>query len=229
MALDSGQIETITFDSFSTLVDVDSTAPAVAPYVDDPIPFAREWHSRAATYGMIANYIDAYETYFQLHRDALEYLLAVEDVTVSEAELDEMTAIYHEMRPFDDVEPGLTQLAEAGYTLGVISNGDPAMLESLLAVTEVKDQLSAVVSADEIERHKPAVELYEHAADRLETPIDRITHVSNGIVDVYGAMHAGMQGIWLNRQDAPAEPFGPSPDLCIDSIEELVAHVEPSE
>ncbi|MFB6299983.1 MAG: haloacid dehalogenase type II [Halobacteriales archaeon] len=225
MALDVEGIQTVTFDSFSTLVDVDSTARAVEEYVDDPIRFAREWHSRAATYGMIANYIDAYETYYQLHRDALEYLLATEGVTVNDAELDEMTAVYHDMRPFDDVKDCLTQLASAGYTLGIISNGDPAMLESLLSVADIEDVLSAVVSADEIERHKPAPELYEHAAERLETPIARIVHVSNGTVDVQGAMHAGMQGVWLNRQDAPTESFGPTPDLTVETLDELVARL----
>ena len=222
MALESGRIDAVTFDSYSTLVDVDSTATAVEEYVDDPVAFAREWHARAAVYGMVANHIDAYETYYDLHRDALEYLLARAGVEVSNDELDEMNAVYHDMEPFDDVRDGLRRLDEAGYAVGVISNGDPAMLESLVDVAEIDDVLAATVSADEIERHKPAVELYEHAADRLGTDPDSVVHVSNSQMDVQGAMNAGMQGVWINRQDAPAEPFGPDPDAVIDSIPELI-------
>lgn len=221
MTLDSDRIETVTFDSFSTLVDVDSTATAVEEHVDDPVSFAREWHARAANYGMIANYVDAYETYYDLHRDALEYLLAARDVAVSDDELDEMNTVYHEMEPFDDVRSGMERLREAGHELGIISNGDPPMLDSLVRVTDIDDLLSATVSADEIERHKPAVELYEHAADRLGVDPDAVAHVSNGQSDVQGAMHAGMCGVWLNRQDAPPEPFGPDPDLAVESIHEL--------
>ena len=220
--VDPDRIETVTFDSFSTLVDVDSTATAVEGYVDDPVSFAREWHARAAYYGTISNHIDAYETYFDLHRDALEYLLAAEGVEVSEEELDEMNAVYHEMEPFDDVREGMERLDGAGYGLGIVSNGDPPMLESMVGAVGVDDLLAATVSADEIERHKPAVELYEHAADRLGTDTGAIVHVSNGQFDVQGAVHAGMQGIWLNRQDNPPEPFGPDPDLAVESVDELV-------
>ena len=223
MALDTDRIATVTFDSFSTLVDVDSTATAVEKYVDDPVAFAREWHARAVTYGMVADDIDVYETYYELHRDALEYLLAAEGTTVSDDELDEMVAVYRDMDPFDDVRDGFDRLAAAGYDLGIVSNGDPAMLESLVEAVGVDDVLTATVSAGEIQRYKPAVELYEHAADRLDARPDAIAHVSNGQFDVQGAMHAGMQGVWLDRQEAPLDPFGPDPDCVVGSVDELVA------
>lgn len=222
MALDAEPIETVTFDSFSTLVDVDSTAVAVEDLVDDPVGFARAWHARAAQYGVVANQIDAYETYFDLHVDALAYLLAVRGVSLPEEELEERTSIYHDMEPFGDVRDGMERLREAGYDIGVVSNGDPAMLESLLRVADVGDLVSATVSADEIERHKPSRELYEHAADRLGVDPTAVAHVSNGTTDVQGAMHAGMGGVWLDRQDAPPEPFGPDPDLVVESMDELV-------
>ncbi len=208
MALDPDPAEVVTFDSFSTVVDVDSTAVAVNDHVDDPIAFAREWHSRAVRYGMVAYYIDAYATYYDLHRDALEYLLAEEGISVSDDELDELTDTYHEMEPFDDVRGGMERLREEGYELGIVSNGDPPMLESMVDAADIGDLLAETVSADEIERHKPAQELYEHAADRLGVEPSAIVHVSNGYVDVQGAMHAGMQGVWLDRQDRPSDPFG---------------------
>jgi len=41
MSLDTGAVETITVDSFTTIVDVDkSTREALAEYVDDPEPVA---------------------------------------------------------------------------------------------------------------------------------------------------------------------------------------------
>lgn len=218
MPINEDRIETVTFDSFSTVVDVDSTARVVEGYVDDPIAFAREWHARAAKYGMIGNYIDAYETYYDLHRDALEYLLSAEGISISESELEEMNAVYHEMDPFDDIRSGMKRLRDAGYDLGIISNGDPPMLDSMIETADISDLISAAVSADEIKRHKPAVELYEHAAERLDVSPGSIAHVSNGTTDVQGAMHAGMQGVWLNRQNSPPDPFGPKPDLAIDSM-----------
>lgn len=191
MPFDIDRVETITFDSFSTIV------------------FAREWHSRAADYGRVSNYIDTYGTYYELHRVALEYLLAAEGVSASDDELDEMNAVYHDIEPFDDVRSGVELLRDAGFDVGIVTNGDSETIESLLRVTDLGDLISESISADEIERHKPARELYEYAAERLDTDPSAMAHVSNGYMDVQGAMHTGMQGVWLDRQERPPDPFGP--------------------
>ena len=36
-----------------------------------------------------------------------------------------------------------------------------------------------------------------------------------------GAQHAGMQTAWVDRKSAPWEPFGPDPDLTIETFYEL--------
>lgn len=225
MVLNPDSIETVTFDSFSTLVDLESTVPAIEDYVEDPISFVHEWHDRAVHYSIVANYINAYETYYRLHRHALEYLLASRGIEVSDNKLDEMVSIYHDMEPFDDVRPGMAQLHEAGFDLGIISNGDPPMLDSLVRVAEIDDFVSETISADEIKIHKPARDLYEHAADRLNVGPESVVHVTNGRFDAQGAKHAGMQGIWFNRDQSPVDSFGPEPDLIIDSMYELVEHL----
>lgn len=58
-----------------------------------------------------------------------------------------MTAVYHDMEPFDDVRNGLAHLKVAGYDLGVISNDDPAMLESMVGSADIDDLLTTTVSA----------------------------------------------------------------------------------
>ena len=67
------------------------------------------------------------------------------------------------------------------------------------------------------------MELYEYAADCLDTDPTAVAHVNNGQFDVQSAIYARMQGVWLNRQDAPTEPVGLGPDFAIESFEELVA------
>ncbi|MFC6988109.1 haloacid dehalogenase type II [Haloplanus sp. GCM10025708] len=225
MGFDPSRVTVITFDSFSTLVDVDSTATAVEEYVDDPKQFARRWHSRAATYGMVANFTGSYESYYELHRDALEYLLEADGIAPSADVLDEMTAVYHEMRPFDDVRDGMAELRDAGYELGIVTNGNPSMIDSLLRTTDTEEFISRTISAHEIRRFKPAAELYEYAAEQFDADVTEMAHVGNGQFDVQGAMSAGMQGIWLDRQDSPEDPFGPAPDLTIRSLSELTSYL----
>jgi 2-haloacid dehalogenase len=222
MPLDADAVDVVTFDSFSTLVDVESTAVAVADSVDDPVPFAREWHSRAAYYGIIGHHDDAYHTYDDYHRLALEYLFEARGIAATADELDEITAVYHDMTPFEDVRPAMAALREAGYRVGIVSNGDPDMLDSLLDTVGIRDLVDDTASAHDVRRYKPAVELYDHAADRFGVRSGDMCHVANGYVDVMGAKHAGMQAAWCNRTATPPEPFGPEPDATVDSLADLV-------
>lgn len=221
MCFTSDDVEAITFDSFSTLVDVSSAARAVADYVDDPDAVVKCWRQRALEYSLVANGIDGYATYDELHRDGLEYALRERGLNLDDAELDDINEVYHDLDPFDDVYEGMKRLRDAGFDLYVLSNGDSAMLDSLVDSTGIGDLLDGTISADEIELFKPERALYEHAADRADTPPEAIAHVSAGWFDVLGAIHAGEQGVWIDREGKGWEPYGGEPDLEVASIHEF--------
>jgi len=60
MTLDAERVSTVTFDSYSTLVDVEAAEAALADRVDDPEPVSRLWRSRSLAYTFVANAVDAY-------------------------------------------------------------------------------------------------------------------------------------------------------------------------
>ncbi|MCT9095190.1 haloacid dehalogenase type II [Haloarchaeobius sp. HME9146] len=226
MSFDRSQVSTVTFDSYSTLVDVDAAENALAARVEDPEPVSRLWRARSLEYTFVGNHVDVYKPFYEVNRDALTYALDAHDVAVTEDERDEILAVYHELDVFDDVRDGIERLRDAGYDTYVVSNGNPEMLDSMVEHANIGDLLDGVVSAHEVEVFKPDAELYRHAAARTGTSIDEIAHVTAGWFDVLGAQHAGMQGVWVNRKDNPWEPFGDEPDLAVDGFDELVARLE---
>lgn len=221
MTFDPDRVTTITFDSYSTIVDVDAAVQALADHVDDPEPVSSLWRLRSLEYTLVANHIDAYQPFYEMNRDALQYALDVFDVDITEDERDEILAVYHELEVFDDVRDGIERLREGGYDCYVVSNGDPDMLSSMIAHADIGDLLADTISADEVETFKPAAELYRHAAARTGTPIDEIVHVTAGWYDVMGAKHADMQGAWVDRKGRPWEAVAGTPDLTVESFHEL--------
>ena len=221
MTFDPDRVRTVTFDSYSTLVDVDAAEAALADRVPDPEPVSRLWRSRSLAYTFVANAIDAYQPFYEMNRDALTYALAAHDVDLAPAERDEILAVYHELEVFDDVRSGIERLRDGGYEAYVLSNGNPEMLDSMVEHAEIGDVIAGTISADEVETFKPAAELYRHGAARTGTPIDEVVHVTAGWFDVMGASHAGMQAVRVDRKGTPWEPFGGEPDLTIESIHEL--------
>jgi len=221
MPFDPDRVSTVTFDSYSTLVDVDAAEQALAARVANPEPVSKLWRSRSLAYTFVANQIGANQPFYEINRDALQYALDAHGVDISTDERDAILAVYHELDVFDDVRAGIERLQEGGYDCYVVSNGNPAMLDSMVEHAEIGDLVEDTISADEIRTFKPNADLYRHAAGRTGTPIQEIAHVTAGWFDVMGATHAGMQGVWVDRKGTPWETFGTDPDLIIETFFEL--------
>lgn len=224
MGIDSDRVQTITFDSFTTIVDViGSTDRVLSMYLDDPTPVTRLWRHRAVEYRMLSNFVDEYETYYETTRDALEYTLAAHGIALSHEEIDEVVSVFYELDIFDDVRDSFEALAEAGYDQYILSNGNPDLLKAMVDRADIDEFVVDTISANEIRTYKPAIEFYRHAEKRTNTHAENIVHVATPWYDIYGAANAGMQTVWVNRMDDPWETFEGKPDAVVNSLAELLA------
>ncbi|WP_049924696.1 haloacid dehalogenase type II [Halopiger djelfimassiliensis] len=228
MSFDPDAVETIAFDSYGTLVDVSAVAEALSDHLEehDPDLVAKLWRERSLTYAMVGNAIGEYDAFYGMNRHALRYALETVGAGVGEDEREAILSTYHELPVFDDVRDGLERLRELGYDCYVVSNGNEGMLESMVDHADLETLLAGTISADEVERFKPVPDLYRHAADRIGTPVEAIAFVAAGWWDVPGAINAGMQGVWINRQGTRWGPYETDPDLTIERIPELVDELE---
>ncbi|SEH50053.1 2-haloacid dehalogenase [Halopenitus malekzadehii] len=221
MTLDSSRVDAVLVDSYSTLVDVESTRHALEPYTDEPRAVARIWQLRSREYAVVGNAVGVYRPATERHRHALQYALDVHGVDVSAADREEILASYHDLDVYADVRDGLEAVRDAGYSIAILSNGDPTLLESLVETAEIDDLLRATISADAIETYKPAAKLYEYAATRLDVAPEALLHVTASWSDVNGALNAGLQTVWLDRTDRSWEQYARDPDAIIDSLRDL--------
>lgn len=221
MPLDTGRIETITVDSYGTLVNPDAAGDAIAPYVEDPEPVLAQWRATYLSYVMIVDAVDDYRPFDELIRAALERTLGAHGIETTPTEREEIMTVYDDLEPFPDVQDGIAALA-ADRDVYVLSMGTPAMLDALLETANIGEFVEDTISVHEIQRYKPHAEVYQHAAARTGTPIERLVHVAGPSFDVRGAMAAGMQGVWIDRRGEPWDPIFPEPDLRITRFQDLV-------
>lgn len=227
-------IETVTVDSYTTLVDVGSQVEVLEEHVADLTdgePVSQLWRSQYIQYSMIANDIDEYRPFWELIGQGLRYALEANGYDVSADVRDRIRREVYEDRitVFEDVTDGIGRVVDAGYEVYVLSNGNPEMLQHLVEAADVEDLVSDAISADEVETFKPDPAIYRHAATRTGTPIENILHVSGGgMRDVWGAKHAGMKTGWLARpqQNLPREHLGRDPDVVLQNLYDLADHLE---
>lgn len=84
-------ISTVTFDSYSTLVDVDAAEKALPRVSTIPQPVSKLWRARSLENTFVANAIDAYQPFYEMNRDALQYALDVYGADISTSERNEFS------------------------------------------------------------------------------------------------------------------------------------------
>lgn len=102
-------------------------------------------------------------------------------------------------RLYDDVIPTLTELAEAGYRLGVISNFD-GWLEKMLIEMEIHHtfDVSVISGIEGVEKPDPAI--YRLAVERAGVDADASVHVGDSpTMDIEPARDAGMSTVLIDR------------------------------
>lgn len=227
MSFDPTAVDTITVDSYGTLVDPNAVETALEAHVDAVRPISALWRSRSIMYTMVSNFVDEYQSFYEMNRDALRFALESHGVELSAETIEEILSTYHNLDPFDDVRDGLETLTDAGYDVYVLSNGNPEMLESMVESADIDHVITDMISAHEIRTFKPDADVYRHAAGRTETPLESMAHVAGPTFDVRGAMHAGMQGVWIDRENGPWDPSATEPDLIVETFFDLTDELAP--
>ncbi len=93
----------------------------------------------------------------------------------------------------------LTRLRQAGYHIGVLSNGFTTVQHNKIYVSGLKPLIDLTVLSDDIGINKPDVRLFNHAAQRAgAAPHECMMIGDNPETDIAGAIRAGWSAILFN-------------------------------
>jgi 2-haloalkanoic acid dehalogenase type II len=120
---------------------------------------------------------------------------------------------------FDDVAPGLDALGDR--RLAILSNGTREGLEQLVASAALEGHFEHLLAADQVERYKPAPEIYALASEAFGVAAGRILLVSGNEWDVAGASFAGLRTAWVARGKRPQWVLGTEADVVVDDLRGL--------
>jgi putative hydrolase of the HAD superfamily len=102
---------------------------------------------------------------------------------------------------FDDVAPTLTELKKRGLIMGLISNIEQDIDETLTRLG-LPSWLEIVVTSQDAGANKPQPEIFLEALKRASVQPAEALYIGDQYqVDVVGANGAGMKGILLDRTD----------------------------
>ena len=214
-------VQACVFDAYGTLFDFASAARKV---LGDDTSFITLWRDKQLQYTWLRATQERHADFLQVTGDALDFALETTRSKKSDVR-DQLMSLFVTLDPFPEVPNVLRKLKTAGIRAAILSNGSPAMLDSVVKAAKLEPLLDAVLSVEEVSVYKPHPRVYQLAVDRLAIPASAITYVSSNAWDAYAASAFGMQVVWCNRYGQRRERLPGSPDREVFSLEQLPALV----
>lgn len=147
---------------------------------------------------------------------------AGENPLLAETAFDVFFAERQRVTLFADALPALQELSSR-FPLVSLSNGN-ADLERV----GLSQYFRAAVSARDFGVGKPDPRIFHAAAGALDLTPEQVLHVGDdATLDVLGAINAGMQAGWVNREDH-LWPHEQQPHLTLTNLAELCAALKPA-
>jgi 2-haloacid dehalogenase len=216
-------IRAVLFDVFGTLVDVQS----VAERADQLFPghgaqLARLWRDKQIEYTRLRTLSSRYVPFTQVTEDALVCASEALALPLDAAARGLLMHEYTQLSPYADVVPALKRLQDIGTTMGVLSNGDPGLIEDVLHGAQIAEYFDLLLSADQVHAYKTAPSVYELGPLTLKHPAHELLLVSSNCWDAIGAKWYGYVSFWVNRNGAPLDRLGARPDGTGRTLDDAV-------
>jgi 2-haloacid dehalogenase len=203
MTVTLGGTEICVFDAYGTLFDFNSAVArhrdAIGPKADT---LADMWRLKQIQYTWLRNSMGAYAPFWQVTGEALDHCLAAHGIS-DPAIRDNLMNAYLALDPFPEVPAMLDRLKAAGIRMAILSNGNPAMLDPMVAASGLADRFEAVLSVDAAGVFKVAPQGYQLVEARCGVKPDKVCFLSSNCWDAHGAAHFGFRTVWINRAGAP--------------------------
>jgi 2-haloacid dehalogenase len=213
----------VLFDVYGTLLDVYSVglrAEQMFPGAGERL--ARAWRDKQIEYSRLVSMSGRYRPFWQLTRDALQVSAAALRLPLDAAGEDSLMNEYRHLSAFPENRAVLLALADRGVRIGVLSNGDPDMLDVTLRSAGLIELIDPILSVHATRRYKTDPAAYALGPQALGLAASEILFVSSNCWDAIGATWYGYTTLWINRADAPMEQLGVQPTRVGHSLRDVL-------
>jgi 2-haloacid dehalogenase len=221
-ALVPADAKAVVFDAYGTLFDVHSAVGRhMAQIGPDAARFSEVWRAKQLEYSWVLSLAGRYEPFWTLTERALDYAFS-RFPGVDRSVRPHLLEAYRTLDAYPEVRETLRTLQARGLHTGILSNGDPGMLNAAVASAGLAHALDVVLSVDAVEVFKTSPRTYDLVLQALPVSADEVVFVSSNRWDIAGASAFGFRPVWVNRLGLPDEYPGLVPSDVVASLDALV-------
>jgi 2-haloacid dehalogenase len=202
----------VLFDAYGTLFDVYSVGVAAErlfPGAGDKLGVL--WRDKQIEYTRLTSMSGQARSFRDCTRAGLRYAAARHGLTLTDAAEAELMGAYERLAPFAENRAVLVELQRRGVRAGILSNGDPDMLEAVVRHAGFAELLDPVLSVEGTGRFKTDPATYALGTQALSLAAADVLFVSSNCWDAIGATWFGYTTLWINRFGLPLDELGARP------------------
>lgn len=200
------------FDVNETLLNLSGLDPLFVDVFGDA-SVRREWFTQVIQSALTTVAVGDYADFGQVGAAALQMVAARRGVELVDSDQQRILGGMRKLDPHVDVLESLDLLRSSGLRLAALTNSPSATADAQLSYANIRDYFEQVLSADSVQRLKPAPEVYRMAAEKLGVGIGDIRLIACHAWDVSGALHAGCAAAFVFREGMVYDPLAPRPDV----------------
>ncbi len=221
------QPRAVLFDAYGTLFDVYSVgalAEQLFPGQGQALSVA--WRDKQIEYTRLvttSNDGAHYRPFWELTRAGLRHACKRLALDLTPEREERLMNEYLQLTAFPENREVLQALKARGVPTGILSNGDPAMLQAVVRSAGLDDLLDHVLSVDGIRKYKTDPAAYRLGIDATGLPAQEILFVSCNAWDALAATWFGYRTLWVNRYRLPFEELGTQPTRTGETLRDVLS------
>jgi len=212
------------FDVNETLLDLGALDPHFERIFGDAST-RQAWFGQFLTSWLTAMVTGVYQDFRTIGGSALEMVAERQGMNLSDEDKQQILSDMQELPPHPEVEENISRLHEAGIRLAALTNSTQQVADAQIDNSGLRDYFEQVLSADAVQRLKPAPEPYRMAAESLGVEIGQVRLVAAHAWDVAGAMQAGCAAAFVARPGMVLNPLFERPDVVGSDLREVANQI----
>ena len=217
-------VEVIAFDVNETLLDLSGLDGPFEEVLGDR-SLRGQWFAQMLQLSFVGGLTGEYVDFTSAQRAAFLMIAQRTGVTVSEQDAEAMVDRMSALSPHPEVGAALSRLQDTSLRVVALTNSVQAVAEAQLSFAGIRDVFDDVLSADTVQKLKPAAEPYHHVATSCGVDIDQVRLVAAHAWDIAGALAAGCKAGFVQRPGMVLSPLGPQPDIVGADLDQVINQI----
>jgi 2-haloacid dehalogenase len=210
----------ILLDVYETVLDMSDLERKVNELLASKRGY-RIWFESLMEYCFVDNCIQQFHDFGTIAKATMQMTAEELDRTVSDEDVESILGLMKQLPVHQGVQQGLSDLYDMGIRMAALTNTSQKILRERMEFTGMISFFEDVLSAEQVKKYKPCIEVYTWAARRLNVAPADVLMVSAHGWDLAGAFNAGMKTAYLQKERTALFPLSPKPNIICSGLDDL--------